>query len=222
MKPCASILLSTRSWCAPRPSSLHLSYPTQRAAISDIVVPRTLSAPSEDGQYVIPKGHTVVASPAFTQVDRKIWKNHAEWDPYRWIDPTGEAARALHEYLTGEKVDYGYGVVSKGTESVYQPFGAGRHRCIGEHVSSPLRTSYFYRRLTSPSVCFPPGRMHLGHSCPEPRVPARQNAPQRLQRELLTSTCDVASLTVCRQSLFVCPAGPCTVGYRRRATSRPQ
>jgi len=103
--------------------------------VSDIVVPRALSAPSEDGQYIIPKGHTVVASPAFTQIDRKIWKNHAEWDPYRWIDPSGEAAQALREYLTGEKVDYGYGFVSKGTESVYQPFGAGRHRCIGEHVS---------------------------------------------------------------------------------------
>jgi len=110
---------------------------TQRMVISDIVVPRALSAPSEDGQYIIPKGHTAVASPAFTQIDRKIWKNHAEWDPYRWIDPSGEAALALQEYLTGEKVDYGYGFVSKGTESVYQPFGAGRHRCIGEHVSRP-------------------------------------------------------------------------------------
>lgn len=106
-----------------------------RTVVSDIVVPRGLSAPSEDGQYIIPKGHTAVASPAFTQVDRKIWKNHEEWDPYRWIDPSGEAAQALQEYLTGEKVDYGYGFVSKGTESVYQPFGAGRHRCIGEHFA---------------------------------------------------------------------------------------
>jgi sterol 14-demethylase len=107
--------------------------------ISDIIVPRALAAPSEDGQYIIPKGHTAVASPAFTQVDRKIWKNYAEWDPYRWIDPSGEAAQALQEYLTGEKLDYGYGFVSKGTESVYQPFGAGRHRCIGEHVSLSYR-----------------------------------------------------------------------------------
>lgn len=29
-------------------------------------------------------------------------------------------------------VDYGYGNVSKGTRSPYLPFGAGRHRCIGE------------------------------------------------------------------------------------------
>ena len=117
--------------------------------VSDVVVPRALSTPSEDGQYIIPKGHTAVASPAFTQVDRKIWKNHTEWDPYRWIDPTGEAARALQEYLTGEKVDYGYGFVSKGTESVYQPFGAGRHRCIGEHVSFLDRWKTL-RRLRDP------------------------------------------------------------------------
>jgi sterol 14-demethylase len=107
-----------------------------------MVVPRALAAPSEDGQYIIPKGHTAVASPAFTQVDKRIWKNYAEWDPYRWIDPSGEAAQALQEYLTGEKVDYGYGFVSKGTESVYQPFGAGRHRCIGEHVSHTSRIGF--------------------------------------------------------------------------------
>jgi len=140
----------------------------QRTVISDIVVPRTLSAPSENGQYIIPKGHTVVASPAFTQVDRKIWKNHAEWDPYRWIDPSGEAARALQEYLTGDKVDYGYGFVSKGTESVYQPFGAGRHRCIGEHVSCSIWTNNLHRRLRNSSVCLPPGRMHPGHPRSEP------------------------------------------------------
>ena len=137
MKLCASILQSIRLWYVSPSHESFPSYltPTQRTVISDIVVPRALSTPSEDGQYIIPKGHTAVASPAFTQVDRKIWKNHSEWDPYRWIDPSGEAARALQEYLTGEKVDYGYGFVSKGTESVYQPFGAGRHRCIGEHVS---------------------------------------------------------------------------------------
>jgi len=31
-----------------------------------------------------------------------------------------------------EKIDYGYGLVSKGASSPYLPFGAGRHRCIGE------------------------------------------------------------------------------------------
>jgi len=107
-----------------------------RAVISDMVVPQTLAAPSEDGHYIIPKGHTAVASPAFTQVDKRIWHNTDKWDPYRWADPNGEAAQALQEYLAGgDKIDYGYGIVSKGTDSVYQPFGAGRHRCIGEHFA---------------------------------------------------------------------------------------
>jgi len=32
-------------------------------------------------------------------------------------------------------IDYGYGLVSKGTGSPYLPFGAGRHRCIGEQFA---------------------------------------------------------------------------------------
>ena len=32
-------------------------------------------------------------------------------------------------------VDYGYGMVSKGAASPYLPFGAGRHRCIGEQFA---------------------------------------------------------------------------------------
>jgi len=35
-----------------------------------------------------------------------------------------------------EKIDYGYGLVSKGSASPYLPFGAGRHRCIGEHFAN--------------------------------------------------------------------------------------
>ncbi|KAG9808264.1 hypothetical protein KCV05_g22173, partial [Aureobasidium melanogenum] len=34
-----------------------------------------------------------------------------------------------------EKTDYGYGLVSKGASSPYLPFGAGRHRCIGEQFA---------------------------------------------------------------------------------------
>jgi len=36
---------------------------------------------------------------------------------------------------SGEKINYGFGAVSKGTDSPYQPFGAGRHRCIGEQFA---------------------------------------------------------------------------------------
>ncbi|KAJ9110714.1 hypothetical protein QFC22_006692 [Naganishia vaughanmartiniae] len=105
-----------------------------RKVISDIPVPNSLSSPkqSENSSYVIPKGHFVLASPGVAQMDPLIWQNAEEWNPHRWNDESGVAAMAAEQYTEGDKVDYGYGSVSKGTESPYQPFGAGRHRCIGE------------------------------------------------------------------------------------------
>jgi sterol 14alpha-demethylase len=102
----------------------------------DVPVPATLSAPSKDGIYVVPKGNYVLACPAISQADPTVWKNADSWDPYRWNDSQGVAAQAFAMYAdeNGEKVDYGFGAVSKGTESPYQPFGAGKHRCIGEQV----------------------------------------------------------------------------------------
>ncbi|TDL25670.1 cytochrome P450 [Rickenella mellea] len=112
-----------------------------RKVISDYPVPPTLSAPSKDNDhpYVVPKGYFVLSSPAVSQVDPLMWKAPFEWDPYRWTNPEDVAAqqvfKAYSEDGGGEKIDYGYGAVSKGTESPYQPFGAGRHRCIGEQFA---------------------------------------------------------------------------------------
>lgn len=107
-----------------------------RKVISDIPVPASLSAPkngSENTTYVIPKGHFVVACPGVSHMDPLIWQDSDNYNPKRWMDEKGFAAQAVEEYNTGgDRVDYGYGTVSKGTESPYQPFGAGRHRCIGE------------------------------------------------------------------------------------------
>ncbi|KAJ6610033.1 cytochrome P450 [Mycena sp. CBHHK59/15] len=60
-----------------------------------------------------------------------------QWNLTRWNDTDGVAAQALKTYTDegGEKIDYGFGAVSKGTESPYQPFGAGKHRCIGEQFA---------------------------------------------------------------------------------------
>jgi sterol 14-demethylase len=108
-----------------------------RKVRTDIVVPATLSAPSKDSTYVVPAGHYVFACPAVSQVDPGIWKQPTKFDPSRWSDPEGAAAQAYNTYNDegGEKIDYGFGAVSKGTESPYQPFGAGRHRCIGEQFA---------------------------------------------------------------------------------------
>ncbi|KAF8273285.1 cytochrome P450 [Lactarius quietus] len=108
-----------------------------RRVRADLVVPGTLSAPSKDSQYIVPKGHFVLACPAVSQVDKSLWSNAEEWIPSRWTDPEGQAQQAFNQYAdeNGEKVDFGFGAVSKGTESPYQPFGAGRHRCIGEQFA---------------------------------------------------------------------------------------
>ncbi|KZP22433.1 cytochrome P450 [Athelia psychrophila] len=108
-----------------------------RKVQSDIIVPATLSAPSKDGAYVVPAGYYVLACPAVSQADPRVWKQATVWDPARWSDPEGVAAQAYSTYTDegGEKIDYGFGAVSKGTESPYQPFGAGRHRCIGEQFA---------------------------------------------------------------------------------------
>ncbi|KAI5114842.1 hypothetical protein M0805_000193, partial [Coniferiporia weirii] len=105
--------------------------------ISDIPVPPTLSAPSKDSAYVVPKGHFVLSSPAVSQVDPRVWSDSLEFNPLRWFEADGVAQQAYKTYSDehGEKIDYGFGAVSKGTESPYQPFGAGRHRCIGEQFA---------------------------------------------------------------------------------------
>jgi len=102
----------------------------------DVAVPATLASPSEDTTYVIPKGNYVLACPLVSQVDPSTWKEADKWEPSRWNDSEGVAAQAYKMYAdeSGEKIDYGFGAVSKGTESPYQPFGAGKHRCIGEQV----------------------------------------------------------------------------------------
>lgn len=68
-------------------------------------------------------------------MDPRIWPSAESWNPSRWTDEKGVGAEASEAYSGGEQVDYGYGMVSKGTESPYQPFGAGRHRCVGEQFA---------------------------------------------------------------------------------------
>ena len=110
-----------------------------RKVTQDTPVPTSLAAPRScvaSRPYVVPKGHYVLSSAAVSQRDPRIWPHAEKWDPYRWLEKDGVAAQAYKAYedVNGEKADYGFGAVSKGTDSPYQPFGAGRHRCIGEQV----------------------------------------------------------------------------------------
>ncbi|KAM5444551.1 Lanosterol 14-alpha-demethylase [Microsporum ferrugineum] len=76
--------------------------------------------------YVIPTSHVLLASPGITALSDEHFSNAKAWDPHRW------EAQEPKEDEEEDMVDYGYGAMSKGSSSPYLPFGAGRHRCIGE------------------------------------------------------------------------------------------
>lgn len=78
--------------------------------------------------WVIPDTHYVMAAPGVSAIDGKYFPNPTAYDPHRWA--TEKVAD------DEEKFDFGYGLVSKGTASPYLPFGAGRHRCIGEQFAN--------------------------------------------------------------------------------------
>ncbi|KAL9603357.1 MAG: hypothetical protein Q9219_001219 [cf. Caloplaca sp. 3 TL-2023] len=84
----------------------------------------------EGTPYTVPPTHVLLAAPGVTSKVEEHFPNPAEWEPHRW-DPGAQQQGAKVEEVE-EKIDYGYGLVSKGASSPYLPFGAGRHRCIGE------------------------------------------------------------------------------------------
>jgi len=84
-------------------------------------------------KYVIPTSHTLLASPGCTSRDEEFFPNALHWNPHRWDAGSGGV---LKNDVKEETEDYGYGLISKGASSPYLPFGAGRHRCIGEQFAN--------------------------------------------------------------------------------------
>jgi len=100
-----------------------------RKVKSPITVPQTLASRNEDTPYIIPSSHFVLAAPGVSQIDPSVWSSPQEFQPSRWLKLEspfkGQQAQE-------EMVDYGFGMISSGANSPFLPFGAGRHRCIGE------------------------------------------------------------------------------------------
>lgn len=80
--------------------------------------------------YEIPKGNHLCAAPGVTQVDEQYFNEPLRYNPYRWIEKTDP----VHKMEVGDDAneDYGFGAVGISSKSPFLPFGAGRHRCIGE------------------------------------------------------------------------------------------
>jgi sterol 14alpha-demethylase len=87
--------------------------------------------PVPETEWVVPPGHTLLAAPGVLSRSEEYFPNPMDWDPHRW-DKVESPDKADSD---APKVDYGFGLVSKATSSPYLPFGAGRHRCVGEHYA---------------------------------------------------------------------------------------
>lgn len=93
-------------------------------------VKNPIAVPGTD--YVVTPDKVLVASPIMTHLSPSYFPRADVWDPHRWDAAAGEAEEGAKEAEEEDMVDYGYGATNKGTRSPYLPFGAGRHRCIGE------------------------------------------------------------------------------------------
>lgn len=91
-----------------------------RAVKSPMPIPGT--------NFIIPTDHVLLSSPGVTSQSDQYFPQSEKWDPYRWIDRNSAGTAMAEE----EFEDYGFGMISKGAKSPFLPFGAGRHRCIGE------------------------------------------------------------------------------------------
>lgn len=88
----------------------------------------------EGTPFVIPTSHVLLSAPGVTSKMEKYFPNPEAWDPHRWDKEAAQTGNGDEDSID-DKIDYGYGLVSKGGASPYLPFGAGRHRCIGEQFA---------------------------------------------------------------------------------------
>lgn len=83
-----------------------------------------------DTDFTVPAGNILLAAPGLPARTEEYFPDPMFWNPHRWDKPV---LMQKNEKGDDETIDYGYGAVSsKAAYSPYLPFGAGRHRCVGE------------------------------------------------------------------------------------------
>ncbi|KAJ1850474.1 Lanosterol 14-alpha-demethylase, partial [Coemansia sp. RSA 2703] len=102
--------------------------------VKPVAVPNT--------NYVIPAGYYIIASPIISSTDEKYYKNAEDWIPSRWNNDKSD------ESVDKNMTDYGFGAMSTSARSPNLPFGAGRHRCIGEQFAYLQIKTILYTLLT--------------------------------------------------------------------------
>jgi cytochrome P450 len=147
-------------------------------------------------------------------MDPGVWKDHDQWLPSRWTDASASnsaVTAAFKDEDESAKVDYGFGLVSKGTDSPYQPFGAGRHRCIGEqfaYVQLSAIIGTIVRHMEMRIAAVPPQNYHVS---------------AKGFNTIWVFMLEITMLTlVCAfflQTMIVLPKDPCNVSYRRRVVA---
>ncbi|KAJ3236183.1 Lanosterol 14-alpha-demethylase [Chytriomyces hyalinus] len=92
--------------------------------------------------FVIPKGHFICAAPQVSHLNETRFPKAERFDPVRHVGS---------DEGSGEWTINGVDIAQKSAKSLFLPFGAGRHRCIGEQfafIQNKTIIALFIREFT--------------------------------------------------------------------------